>query len=41
MKEGLWHVEIVRPKGVRRTVQIDVPGTSGYLFLSPDRYWRR
>ena len=24
-----------------RAVQIDVPGTSGYLFLSPDRYWRR
>ena len=40
VKEGLWHVEIVRPKGMRRTVQIDVPGTSGYLFLSPDRYWR-
>ena len=39
MKEGPWHVEIVRPKGMRRTVQIDVPGTSGYLFLSPDRYW--
>ena len=40
VKEGLWHVEVVRPKGIHRMVQIDVPGTSGYLFLSPDRYWR-
>lgn len=41
VKKGLWRIELVRPKGMHRTVQIDVPGTSGYLFLSPDRYWRR
>ena len=41
VKEGLWRIELVRPKGMHRTVQIDIPGTSGYLFLSPDRYWRR
>ena len=41
VKEGLWHVEIVRPRGMRRTISIDVTGTDGYLFLSPERYWRR
>jgi hypothetical protein len=40
VKEGLWRIEVARPKGMHRTVQIDVPGTSGNVFLSPDRYWR-
>ena len=40
VKEGLWRIEVARPKGMHRTIQIDVPGTSGNVFLSPDRYWR-
>ena len=40
VKEGLWRIEVARPKGMHHTIQIDVPGTSGNVFLSPDRYWR-
>ncbi len=40
VKEGLWRIEVARPKGMHRTIQIDVPGTSGNVFLSSDRYWR-
>ena len=40
VKEGLWRIELVRPKGIHRSIQLDVPGTYGFLFLSKDRYWR-
>ena len=40
VKEGLWRIEVARPKGMSRTIQLDVPGTAGNLFLSPERYWR-
>lgn len=37
--EGLWTLELRRPKGMCRTVGIDLTGVSGFLFLSRDRYW--
>ena len=40
VKKGLWRIEVAYPKGMHRTIQIDVPGTLGNVFLSPDRYWR-
>ena len=39
VKEGLWTIELKRPKGMHRAIQLDVPGTSGFIFLISSRYW--
>ena len=39
--EGLWRADIMRTKKKSRTVFIDAPGADAFLFLSPDRYWKR
>ena len=41
VEAGMWCVELLRPKGMRRAMFVDVTGTGGYLFLSPERYWSR
>ena len=38
--EGLWQIETKRPRGIRRTVHLDLVGTAGFVFLSPERYWK-
>ncbi len=40
VQEGLWRIVLELPKGMRRTIMLDAPGTSGYLFMSAGRYWR-
>ena len=38
--EGLWKLDLNRPKGMSRTVRIDLVGVPGCLFLSAERHWR-
>ena len=38
--DGLWSLELRRPKGIHRTVDVDLTGVSAVLFLSGERYWR-
>lgn len=40
VKAGIWRIDLKRPKGMHRFVMLDVPGTSGFLFLSPEKFWR-
>ena len=40
LKDGMWSVEIRKPKWKHRTMMIDVSGTLGFFFLSPEKYWR-
>ena len=39
VKAGLWTIELTRPKGMHRAIQIDLTGTTGFLFLDSSRYW--
>ena len=39
VKEGLWTIELSRPKGMHRAIQLDLTGTPGFLFLDSSRYW--
>ena len=38
--EGLWTLELSRPKSMNRTVGVDLTGVPAFLFLSGDRYWK-
>ena len=38
--DGLWTLELRRPKGIHRTVDVDLTGVSAVLFLSGERHWR-
>jgi hypothetical protein len=40
LKDGMWSVEIRKPKWKHRTMMIDVSGALGFFFLSPEKYWR-
>ena len=36
---GMWTLALKRPKGMSRTVEIDLTGVRPFLFLSAERYW--
>jgi hypothetical protein len=38
--EGMWRLDLNRPKGMSRTVRVDLTGVAGCLFLSAGRHWR-
>lgn len=38
-EDGLWSLELKRPKGMHRTIGIDIMGVNGFMFFSGERYW--
>ncbi len=38
-EDGLWKLDLKRPKGMHRTAGVDLTGVDAFLFFSNERYW--
>ena len=38
-EDGLWKLDLKRPKGMHRTAGVDLTGVKAFLFFSNERYW--
>ncbi len=37
--DGLWRLDLRRPRGMHRTVGVDLTGVNAFMFFSDERHW--